>query len=281
MSLEDMTEENGDVRRSPAASRATSHEPRMLWSAYKSFQIMQCEDCCRDCCYSTPFITLGTICYIALNLVGFTISAIVGTVQLSAIPHLENGTAVMAPVVGGAVVSTILPLLTATILGYCITGYIRDVLFGRMVKKCIGPLCNILLMFFTFLYSLMWMLLVAAFSGIMVYYIQAKLLCDEFDSSRSTGYDDPDNCFHFVDKDFKYTAVCGGDGLKELCNDGLQVGLSYTVALIFALLIAIGFVILLVVQTANFISVKDNLEYRRGANYNGSPSEEAIHLKHR
>lgn len=50
----------------------------------------------------------------------------------------------MAPVVGGAVVSTILPLLTATILGYCITGYIRDVLFGRMVKKCIGPLCNIL-----------------------------------------------------------------------------------------------------------------------------------------
>lgn len=50
----------------------------------------------------------------------------------------------MAPVVAGAVVATILPLLTATILGYCITGYIRDALFGRTVKKCIGPSCNIL-----------------------------------------------------------------------------------------------------------------------------------------
>ena len=53
-------------------------------------------------------------------------------------------TAVMAPVIAGAVVGTILPLLTATILGYCITGYIRDALFGRTVKKCIGPSCNVL-----------------------------------------------------------------------------------------------------------------------------------------
>ena len=50
----------------------------------------------------------------------------------------------MAPVVAGAVVGTILPILTATILGYCITGYIRDVLFGGGVKKCVGPSCNIL-----------------------------------------------------------------------------------------------------------------------------------------
>ena len=50
----------------------------------------------------------------------------------------------MAPVVAGAVVGTILPLLAATILAYCITGYIRDALFGATVKKCIGPSCNIL-----------------------------------------------------------------------------------------------------------------------------------------
>ena len=49
------------------------------------------EECCRDCCYSTPFITLGTVCYITLSLLGFTISSIVGTVQLSSVPHLENG----------------------------------------------------------------------------------------------------------------------------------------------------------------------------------------------
>ena len=53
-------------------------------------------------------------------------------------------TVVMAPVVAGSVVGTILPLLAATILGYCITGYIRDALFGRTVKKCIGPFCNII-----------------------------------------------------------------------------------------------------------------------------------------
>ena len=53
-------------------------------------------------------------------------------------------TALMAPVVAGAVVGTILPILAATILAYCITGYIRDSLFGGTVKKCIGPSCNIL-----------------------------------------------------------------------------------------------------------------------------------------
>lgn len=57
---------------------------------------------------------------------------------------LYHRTVVMAPVVGGAIVGTILPLLTATILSYCITGYIRDVLFGEAVKKCIGPSCNAL-----------------------------------------------------------------------------------------------------------------------------------------
>ena len=40
-------------------------------------------------------------------------------------------------------------------------------------------------------------------------------------------------------------------------------------------------VVLLVVQTANFVSVKDNLEYRRGANYNRSTSDDGINLKHR
>ena len=51
------------------------------------------EDCCRDCCYSTPFITLGTVCFITLSLLGFTVSSIVGTAQLGSIPHLENGLA--------------------------------------------------------------------------------------------------------------------------------------------------------------------------------------------
>ena len=58
--------------------------------------------------------------------------------------YKSYSTAVMAPLVAGSVVATILPLLAVTVLAYCITGYIRDALFGRVVKKCIGPLCNIL-----------------------------------------------------------------------------------------------------------------------------------------
>jgi hypothetical protein len=187
----------------------------------------------------------------------------------------------MAPVVAGAVVGTILPLLASTILGYCITGYIRDALFGRVVKKCIGPSCNILMMLVTFVYSIVWMLLLAGFSGILSQYVQARLVCDGFDSNTEDGLDDPDNCFHYVDTDFQYQGICGGDGLKELCDEGLQAGLAYAVSFVFALLVAIGFVVLLVVQTANFISVKDNLEYRSGANYNNSASEDGIHLKAR
>ena len=52
-------------------------------------------------------------------------------------------TVVLAPVVGGMVVLTILPLVFATILACCVTGYVRDVLFHKVVKGCIGPFCNI------------------------------------------------------------------------------------------------------------------------------------------
>ena len=52
-------------------------------------------------------------------------------------------TVVLAPVIGGAVLVTLIPLVFATILAYCITGYIRDVLFQSHVKSCIGPSCNV------------------------------------------------------------------------------------------------------------------------------------------
>ena len=55
-------------------------------------------------------------------------------------------------------------------------------------------------MLFTFAYCILWMLMVAGFSGIVFYYIQASIVCDEFDNNSLTGVDDPDNCFHYVDK---------------------------------------------------------------------------------
>lgn len=94
------------------------------------------------------------------------------------------------------------------------------------------------LMLMTFSYAILWMLMVAGFSGIIFYYVQARIVCNAFKLNSDTGLDNPDNCFHYVDKgrsytraialdstflstpaDFTYTAICGGDGLKDLCNE--------------------------------------------------------------
>ena len=48
---------------------------------------------------------------------------------------------VMGPVVGIAVVLTIVPLVLFTISSYCITGYIRDILFHGAVKCCVRSYC--------------------------------------------------------------------------------------------------------------------------------------------
>ena len=56
------------------------------------------------------------------------------------------------------------------------------------------------MMVFTFLYCVVWMLIVAGFSGILFYHIQAKLVCNEFDGNLPMGVDNPNNCFHYVDK---------------------------------------------------------------------------------
>ena len=36
----------------------------------------------------------------------------------------------------------VVPLLLATIMGYCVTGYIRDELYSNNIKRCIGPCCS-------------------------------------------------------------------------------------------------------------------------------------------
>ena len=53
-------------------------------------------------------------------------------------------TVIVAPVVCGVIVLTILPLVLGIILAYCVTGYIRDVLFHKVVISCVRPCCNIL-----------------------------------------------------------------------------------------------------------------------------------------
>lgn len=49
------------------------------------------ETCCRNCCYSTPLVTLGAVFLTAFGLLGFTVSSIYGLAMLDTVPHLENG----------------------------------------------------------------------------------------------------------------------------------------------------------------------------------------------
>jgi hypothetical protein len=56
---------------------------------------------------------------------------------------LTYSTIILAPIIGGLAGTTILPLLVATVLAYCITGYVRDELYHPLVKECAGGLCSI------------------------------------------------------------------------------------------------------------------------------------------
>lgn len=57
---------------------------------------------------------------------------------------LSFSTIVLAPIVGGVAGTTLLPLLVATVLAYCVTGYVRDELYHPLVKGCVGGACSIL-----------------------------------------------------------------------------------------------------------------------------------------
>ena len=51
------------------------------------------EECCHDCCYSTPYVTLGAVSLSFLGLMGFTISSIYGLAIMDGVPHVQNGCA--------------------------------------------------------------------------------------------------------------------------------------------------------------------------------------------
>ncbi len=54
-----------------------------------------------------------------------------------------HSTIILAPIIGGVAGTTIFPLLLATILAYCVTGYVRDELYHPVIKACVGQMCNV------------------------------------------------------------------------------------------------------------------------------------------
>lgn len=49
------------------------------------------EDCCRNCCYSTPLFTLSTMCFIGLGIIGFALAGLYGVAKMDTFPHIQNG----------------------------------------------------------------------------------------------------------------------------------------------------------------------------------------------
>lgn len=235
-----------------------------------------CEDCCRNCCYSTPYVTLSSIGLTAIGLIGFTLAGLYGVATMNTVSQLQDGTAVMAPVVVGMAVLTLIPLALATIMGYCVTGYIRDVLFQRTVKRCIGSICcNATVMVSILFFIFLWILMAIGFGGIMVYYVQAELYCGQMTATDASSVQVAVNstaaiadCFPYVDTGFNLVQICPEANLDQFCRDALPVGTAFSVCLVFIVIVILGLVILLSVVSTNRINAQDQLDYRSASKNN-------------
>jgi hypothetical protein len=184
--------------------------------------------------------------------------------MVDASEDLQNHTVILAPLVGGVAGSTIIPLLLATLLAYCSTGYIRDELYHPFVRACVGTCCSSLLILLTFLYLVVWMCFTVVYSVIMTVYVQLSIGCQEFDNRRNLG----NACTHLFDATGEVTIQSCGD-MDSICTDGQKVGLSLTISLAFALLVVVGLALVLIVQSANFVRVREckKRSYRPKGNY--------------
>lgn len=214
------------------------------------------EDCCKRCCYSTPYGTLFALGVIVVGLIGFIASSIYGIVTISDTEPLSQHVLIFGPVIGGLVLISILPLVFSTIMAYCVTGYIRDELFSNVVKNFIGSCCSFCSMCVNFSLFLLWLLLVVALSAVMTVFIQLKLSCDDIDSGDVDLECLPGNNYTFLDP------LCGDD-LDSLCSNGESAGIAFVVTLVFAIFIIFGIVFTLIIQGANYVNARENMEYRR------------------
>jgi hypothetical protein len=161
-------------------------------------------------------------------------------------------TVILAPLVGGVAGSTILPLLLATLLAYCSTGYVRDELYHPLVKACVGSCCSSIVIVLTFFYLVLWLCFTVLYTMIMTVYVQLSLGCREYDDRRNLG----NTCTRLYEAtDAVYIQSCGV--MDSICSDGQKVGLSLSISLAFALLVVIGLALVLIVQSANFIRVRE------------------------
>lgn len=228
--------------------------------------------CCKVCCYSTPYATIFMLSVTLVGLVGFLSSAVYSIITVSETDLFTNHTVILAPVIGGLAGTTILPLFCATIMAYCVTGYIRDELYHPFVKACVGSTCSTVVMIWTFVYFLLWLLMGVALTLIMALYLLLVWACPKFQPEVSESSTMSRDCFSYniaVTGDGMSTLQVCTSGLQDLCAQGEKIGLSLSISLAFSMVVIIGFVALLTVQSANYVSARESSKrsYRPGGNY--------------
>ncbi|XP_003384522.1 PREDICTED: uncharacterized protein LOC100635853 [Amphimedon queenslandica] len=228
---------------------------------------MSCDDCCKRCCYSTPFYALFALIMMSIGAIGFVVSAVYGIVTISTTSVLSQNVVIFAPVIGGIIILTIFPILFSTIMSYCVTGYIRDELFASIVKKFIGPVCSFCSVGLNLMCLCFWLLLTVALSALLTVSVQLRLACNEesIECLPSTNYT-------FINQ------VCGSD-LAELCDKGNDAGVAFVVTLIFTLIIIFAMVLTLMIQSANYVNARENMEYRRSYQPRNVPNSSEYAMK--
>lgn len=220
--------------------------------------------CCKLCCCSTPYGTVIVMTLTLVGLVGFVVSALYGVSLLSYTDSLKNNTQLLGTVVGGVVGSSIIPLVLATILAYCTTGYVRDELYHPFIKTFVGHICSSLIILLTFLSFVEWLLMTLACSVVVVLYMALSMGCSAIKTTNK-------ECGSITLGSFTQLSLCAPDSKtrQELCYDGLKIGISFTSSLGFCLLILTGLVCVLMIQAANFISVRESNKrsYRPNGEY--------------
>ena len=49
------------------------------------------EDFCRNCCYSTPYVTLSSVGLTAIGLIGFALAGLYGVATMNTVTQLQDG----------------------------------------------------------------------------------------------------------------------------------------------------------------------------------------------
>lgn len=233
-------------------------------SHYGEESSRSCGDGCSMCCskfwQSIPYATLVFHTVTLIGVIGFAVAGAQGTVALAGVPHLEHTVSIFGPTI--AVVSGVsfFPLILTFIFAVYATGYIREVIKGHILTTCLGYSCSVFSIILLLLFALVWVLVCVALAFVITVYLEISLACQQV--LERPGLNDAQRCLPTATLfNVTSTDICKGSGLDELCEEGTVAGIAFSVSFGFALLVTFDLIVLLVIQTCNFVKVREVSHY--------------------